>query len=240
MPNWCSNSLYVSGDTDKVNEFKEWVITETTTNEIVRDESYNAVLGENGEPSTKEVIIEKFTFDKLFPTPKELIADVDPLPKKEGESNKEYNSRIEKLAEKYGHTGWYGWRIDNWGTKWDASESDWSLDDTGMTIYFDTAWSPPIGWLENVSAQFPELTFKMLFQEEGVGYCGRADGKDGIVEWQDGPAISTDEAGEEVKWDIDIERYKYVESGVIIDEDFFPLAFNPFDDGSEWHPDSNI
>lgn len=230
MPNWCSNSLYVSGDSDKVKEFKDWVITETTHTEIVRDEKYNAVLGENGEPLTKEVMLEKFTFEKLFPTPLELLADVDPIPHKEGEDDEAYKARLEQLQEKYGHTGWYNWRVSNWGTKWDACESEWDLDDEELTIHFQTAWAPPIGWLENVSAQFPELVFKMTFQEEGMGFCGRADGVDGIVEWQDGDVILQDEEGLEVMWDSELDRYKYVESGdVIDDEDFWPIEHNPFD-----------
>lgn len=231
MPNWCSNSLYVSGDSDKVAEFKGWVITEVNDTEIVRDENYNAVLNENGEPITKEVIREKFTFEKLFPTPKELLADVDPIPHKEGEDDEAYRKRMDMLMEKYGHCGWYNWRVSNWGTKWDACEGDWNLDEGEFTAYFDTAWSPPIGWLENVCAQFPELEFKMLFEEEGMGFCGRADGVDGIVEWQDGDVVMQDEEGLEVAWDSEANRYKYVESGDIIeDEDFWPLSHNPFND----------
>ena len=231
MPNWCSNSLYVSGDSDKVKEFKEWVITDVTDNQIVRDENYNAVLGEDGQPLMKEVILEKFTFDKLFPTPKELLADVDPIPHKEGEDAEAYGKRMHELIEKYGHSGWYNWRVSNWGTKWDASESDWDLDEGEFTVHFQTAWAPPIGWLENVAAQFPELTFKMPFQEEGMGFCGRADAVDGIVDWQDGEVILQDEDGLEVEWDSESERYKYVESGEIIDdEDFWPIEHNPFSD----------
>lgn len=231
MPNWCSNSLYVSGDSDKVKEFKEWVITEVTDNQIVRDENYNAVLGEDGQPLMKEVILEKFTFDKLFPTPKELLADVDPIPHKEGEDAEAYGKRMHELIEKYGHSGWYNWRVSNWGTKWDASESDWDLEDGLLTVHFQTAWAPPIGWLENVAAQFAELTFKMTFQEEGMGFCGRADGTDGIVDWQDGDVVLQDEEGLEVMWDSEADRYKYVESGDIIeDEDFWPIEHNPFSD----------
>lgn len=231
MPNWCSNSLYVSGDADKVNEFKNWVIIERNTTEIIRDENYNAVLDEKGEPVTKEVIREHFTFEKLFPTPSELLADVDPIPHKDGEDDEAYKNRMNELIEKYGHCGWYNWRVSNWGTKWDACEGDWDLDEGEMRIYFNTAWSPPIGWLENVCAQFPELEFKMLFEEEGMGYCGRADGVDGIVEWQDGDVVMQDEEGLEVMWDSEAERYKYVESGDIIDdEDFWPISHNPFND----------
>jgi hypothetical protein len=173
---------------------------------------------------------ERFTFEKLFPTPLELVADVDPIPHKEGEDDDAYEIRMNELVEKYGASGWYNWRVSNWGTKWDACESDWDLDDRELTIHFQTAWAPPIGWLENVSAQFPELVFKMTFQEEGMGFCGRADGADGIVEWEEGGVVLHDEEGLEVEWDTETDRYKYVESGEIIDdEDFWPIEHNPFD-----------
>jgi hypothetical protein len=70
----------------------------------------------------------------------------------------------------------------------------------------------------------------MTFQEEGMGFCGRADGADGIVEWEEGGVVLHDEEGLEVEWDTETDRYKYVESGEIIDdEDFWPIEHNPFD-----------
>ena len=38
---------------------------------------------------------------------------------------------------------WYMWRVNNWGTKWDANLYHWNrYNDTGFMIHFDTAWGP--------------------------------------------------------------------------------------------------
>lgn len=46
--------------------------------------------------------------------------------------------------------GWYDWRYENWGTKWDVAvgrdeyiEFDGNSDE-GITFRIDTAWAPPI------------------------------------------------------------------------------------------------
>ena len=37
---------------------------------------------------------------------------------------------------------WYGWNVNNWGTKWEVSPDDWNLvDDNTISVSFD---SPPI------------------------------------------------------------------------------------------------
>lgn len=46
--------------------------------------------------------------------------------------------------EQYGHTSWYSWCINNWGTKWNAYSFEWSdVSDTEAVMKFDTAWSSP-------------------------------------------------------------------------------------------------
>ena len=44
--------------------------------------------------------------------------------------------------KKYGKNNWYDWSIENWGTKWNAYETE-RVDDN--TIKFETAWSCPVG-----------------------------------------------------------------------------------------------
>ena len=39
---------------------------------------------------------------------------------------------------------------------------------------FDTAWSPPIKFLENVAKQWPNLTFVLEYEELGMGFKGLA------------------------------------------------------------------
>lgn len=71
----------------------------------------------------------------------------------------------------------YDWSCENWGTKWDADIIDWERsDENEITIYCNTAWSPPIalydylveqGW--NVDAIYHEggCAFGGLYTTEG-------------------------------------------------------------------------
>lgn len=76
---------------------------------------------------------------------------------------------------------WYDWNVKNWGTKWDASESSVYIHDEEfrVNITFDTAWSPPIEWLEKVAPQFPKLNFTLLYYEGGMGFAGELELEEG-------------------------------------------------------------
>jgi hypothetical protein len=50
---------------------------------------------------------------------------------------------------------WYAWSIDNWGTKWNASEAGYSTRDPERAIWFDTAWDPPVPVFEALAKRFP-------------------------------------------------------------------------------------
>ena len=57
--------------------------------------------------------------------------------------------------EHYGCYTWYEWCCRHWGTKWNACEPDWSLDD-GMLV-FQTAWSAPFPVIEALAQKYPDL-----------------------------------------------------------------------------------
>lgn len=69
----------------------------------------------------------------------------------------------------------YDWRIDNWGTKWDADSFDVNLCPDGtLSANFDTAWSPPIGVMTRLAERFPSLSFRLFYEEGGAGFTGCA------------------------------------------------------------------
>jgi hypothetical protein len=200
MPNWCSNTLWVEGNPEQLKEFK----TKTTKQ------------SDHNQPNRIE-----FTLEGLYPTPPELM--------KENAFGQSENS--EGLVEKFGFSDWYTWRVNSWGTKWDVCESDIYEDsDKDFMVVFDSAWAPPTMWLEHIAPQFPELRFKLAYSEPGIGFCGQAtwdvengfDSDESELEWQH-------ENGEPVEYDSEAERWKYIESGEIIDdEDFYPIEYNPY------------
>jgi hypothetical protein len=84
--------------------------------------------------------------------------------------------------KKYGKKNWYDWCPRNWGTKWDACECHVAIAKENQVVYcFDTAWSPPIEWLEKVAKLYPKLHFKLKYDEPGMVFSGTATGEAGIV-----------------------------------------------------------
>ena len=85
---------------------------------------------------------------------------------------------------------WYDWCIDNWGTKWDASDCIMYYDplcggtmpSNQMKFTFLTAWAPPIAWLEKVAAIFPNVWLKLEYDEPGMMFRGVACGRGEIID----------------------------------------------------------
>ena len=68
---------------------------------------------------------------------------------------------------------WYDWRLQNWDTKWEASEIEFECDDSEiLTITFDTAWSPPEGVMAKLREKFPDVSFQCFYDEPGCESAG--------------------------------------------------------------------
>jgi hypothetical protein len=109
---------------------------------------------------------------------------------------------------------WYNWRVENWGTKWNAYDISPDTfpevlsrivekDNNASILYsFTTAWSPPIPWVLKMSPNYPLLTFSLDYQEPSMDFCG-------IYTVQNGELIGEHEARmssfapENVDWDDD-------------------------------------
>ena len=68
--------------------------------------------------------------------------------------------------------GWYDWRINNWGTKWDVEAI---AEDLGNTIVFnfETAWGPPQEAIGKLCELFPEIKIVHSYLELGVCFVGK-------------------------------------------------------------------
>lgn len=59
------------------------------------------------------------------------------------------------------------------GTKWDLEAVRvLKRKPNRMEYYFATAWSPPGEWIKTISREFPELSFKLWYEETGNGFRG--------------------------------------------------------------------
>jgi succinate dehydrogenase flavin-adding protein (antitoxin of CptAB toxin-antitoxin module) len=74
-----------------------------------------------------------------------------------------------------GDQDWYGWRVENWGSKWDISSVyvDDVEDDT-VSFSFSSAWSPPIEAFKTWAERDGRVTFHLEFWESGVAFAGEA------------------------------------------------------------------
>jgi hypothetical protein len=95
------------------------------------------------------------SFEKIKPTPPELMTDEN--------------------------HGWYQWRLENWGTKWDLSEQEQRevadqliSEDCDFQAQFMTAWSPPIEIIASLSEMFPHDEFTLDYFESGCWFAGTA------------------------------------------------------------------
>lgn len=149
MPNWCSNSIEISGPPEKIKEFTEYL--------------------------NKNEGKEWFSFFRPCP---------DELNTKENVSF--HAEPKQELIEKYGHDNWYSWNVENWGCKWNCDAQDWSVneDQTSVTFWFDSAWSPPTELYKFITEE-TDFSVEAEYCEEGVGFVGEfIDGSDETYEFE--------------------------------------------------------
>ena len=102
----------------------------------------------------------------MYPMPQELKDTTA-----DGSENKE-------MIKKYGHSDWYGWATDNWGTKWDINEfygvdrQEISDDESTISFAFQSAWAPPTGAYENFISENSECSLEAIYYEGGCDFMG--------------------------------------------------------------------
>lgn len=69
---------------------------------------------------------------------------------------------------KYRAKTWYHWCIKHWGTKWNAiiNQEDAKKNTLGDTLYFATAWNPPIPVINFLVCKFPNVHFTLEYFDE--------------------------------------------------------------------------
>jgi hypothetical protein len=88
----------------------------------------------------------------------------------------------EILAAGYNDAG-YHWEREQWGCKWGACESQLVDEWEGHLHYaFDTAWAPPISFLEKLAPQWPALKFLLNYEELSMGFKGITKAAGAVIE----------------------------------------------------------
>lgn len=87
---------------------------------------------------------------------------------------------------------WYDTNIEWFGTKWDISyeEHAFNFDKNEITFYCETAWSPPIPFMENLCKMY-KVGGNLFYSEGGIGFAGET-----TFTWVDGELdVYDDECG---------------------------------------------
>lgn len=91
----------------------------------------------------------------------------DPLFKSE-EEVLAYGKRALDNYVKYGAKDWYDWRCENWGSKWNACDTQIN-DPEKADIYFNTAWSAVPQVIAKIAELHPECKIEYEYAEEDTG-----------------------------------------------------------------------
>ena len=82
-----------------------------------------------------------------------------------------------------------GWRVANWGTKWDVDMDGLELveDEDGRARiegYADSAWSPPVDAFRSYAALNEDVSMELKYFEPGMSFIGQWD-TTGVDEYWD-------------------------------------------------------
>ena len=101
-------------------------------------------------------------------------------------------SKALKNLLEYGTTDWYDWRLNSWGTKWDAYDfGNEHLDQ----VVFNTAWSAPLPVILELSKKHPLQQFELEFADDDIGVnCGSLIVKNGKIIEDNSPEEDTKKA----------------------------------------------
>jgi hypothetical protein len=85
----------------------------------------------------------------------------------------------------YENGGWYDSNVNYWGCKWDISydESNVDYSDDEIVMSFNTAWSPPVKFIEHLGNLF-DVECELYYEEGGCDFCGKSyyTKENGLVE----------------------------------------------------------
>ena len=205
MPNWCHNTLTVEGPKAKVQVFVDRVATneqpltftahapEPSAEVYAAMDAAASVTcylcgGLGRRPTTAEEAKAQGARWEPEWASMEWLQEMAQTPVAERRSCNGCDGKGERVE----HPSWYTWRINNWGTKWDASfdgpaaalgtaeaDVDASVAANGRMMFadiaiykFQTAWGPPTAWLVRAGAEHPDLTLKLLYGEPGIEFAG--------------------------------------------------------------------
>jgi hypothetical protein len=151
MPNWVYNTLSIEGSEEEIAKVKAQL----------------------GKPIQKRYAEDKEVSNYSNP----IISFWNIIAPPDDKLGEYFGTHGYANGEKQGETeyNWYNFNNTKWGTKWDIAVldsdkySDTSLEEdlpTSLRYRFNTAWSPPLPAIEELSLQYPKLEITLEYEEE--------------------------------------------------------------------------
>jgi hypothetical protein len=173
MPNWVFNGLTIEGSPEQVDK-----LVEQMNKPFVHSIKPNGDLAY--QVQQRKYVNPIFAFHNIYNYKEAGITD-------EVYHGQPPRSTDFSEAMKFDTNDWYNFNVREWGTKWDvAVAEDDKYPDTyiegpvsngeNKAVYynFNTAWSRPMGALEKLSTQYPNLLFTLSYEEE-TGWGGECE-----------------------------------------------------------------
>lgn len=177
MSDWTENHLRFQGKTERIQELKTFITDEKGDfdfNKVVpMPEELNIELTPEGEDGYRYLCLRN----------KQDISDDDKIFMRRVEATPGFDRAIQlgkKYLEnrlRYNASDWYDWRWRNWGTKWNACETSWSLLQplkkehmVSQELYFETPYTFPLPIVEKLSYLFPDVIIDYSFLTEEYSY----------------------------------------------------------------------
>ncbi len=154
MPNHCHNRVtFYSANTDAVAKLKQ----------IFEDENcFTQIIPEPDWHNTPLISSEVSNFGRDRGKVGELPQYVE-----------DYAKRLVFKSTGHADDRWYDWRVNHWGTKWDAYDVVVTDDDPeSVEIEFNTAWSPPEPICAAIRDEYPDVSVSWFYDEPGCEIAG--------------------------------------------------------------------
>lgn len=178
MPNHITNRLTIKAEPEKVQEiFEKIKIEESEDAEVFGYGTidFNKIIPMPADLMNVEANSDLFPFE-IKSTAGEPFRSVMNRLHEGCNSDKKFDEiRLKNFLKgcenyiRYGAASWYGWSIENWGTKWNAYGQPSKLN-TDNALYFQTAWDCPFPVIAALSEMYPDVEIEIAWADEDVGY----------------------------------------------------------------------
>ena len=172
MPNHCHNRVtFYSDDSTAILKLHKIFLKgiETDDNAEPNDTVFGSFIP---EPDWSKITLTEETCQEYsFSNPR---GEVGECPELIIDKDKPFRSGLRFKSTDIMDDRWYNWRVQNWGTKWDAYTME--IDDTdmphGFEVQFETAWSPPEEVCHAIREQFDDMSISWFYDEPGCELAG--------------------------------------------------------------------